>query len=206
MLRVHCKAEKKAGEDEEYTRDILASVRGGFKQLKDRFSGVGTSNQAEWQQAYVPNGENSEGPATTSPLDRDEVSSAVATTTQSTVSAAAAGQKEEAFALMAVVLGLLSFVCLVLLAIKSWFDAQKERKKSRVADKIAEAAKASFPDVPAKDVSSEAGSVASGSLSSATASTASASSVSKYLTPPTLRPAMNRLISLGAGPFVYEKK
>ncbi len=100
-------------------------------------------------------------------------------------------KKEEALALTAIVLGLLAFVCLILLAAKTYVDARREQKKAKIADKIAAAARATTAIMDGGySNNAYTRDVTSSSLSS------SASLATK--------PA--RLLSLSAGPFVYEKE
>jgi len=103
-------------------------------------------------------------------------------------------EKEETLALTALVLGLLAVTCLLCLALKSWSDARRERKKTREQ-------KTSQSKLSVSTIETNWKLEPSWSFTSSAASVISANST--ISTPP---PRVKRLLSLSAGPFVYEKK
>ncbi len=118
-------------------------------------------------------------------------------------------EEGETFGLVALVLGLLALLLIAGLGTKSCLDSRRERKKRDIADKIAAAAAAtgyySGDKMGRTNASFEEDSV---SVSEISSTSTSSTSTSRQANPSkNLKPSAppKRLMSLSAGPFVFEK-
>lgn len=201
LIEVHCRTEPKprrlggdnlVEDGEGFQRDVLASVRGGFKQLSETMQ---HNEERRELKSDDPKALGSNSPSeNTLPTGNDSLEKELRDF--STVSSSEADlpeKKKEAFALLAVILGLLALVCLVALALKTWCDHKKEQRKAEVQVKIEQAARATTGSFAATR-----GAAGGGGGGQTNKTMQRVPSDDLFRTP--------RLLSLGAGPMVFEKE